>query len=308
MVLSGLGDRRRSIFYSGLALAILILLCFTVPLPRRYDNPRNALVQHVADIAKDHLPDATKSSYSSTTDPVKSRYAFATFLASDSQDSQDKVIDNDVYFVAVRLLAYQILWANETKSANGIPFVVLVNSGVSEAKRERLRKDGAIVWEPKDVNPKWIVTDVSTWQSVLGKLRLWELTEYERVCFLDGDTVLTKPLDGIFQDPAVLAQSAKTDASKTREDEGPLPSQYVFAGLQELMPTHHYPPTEKKHDWPNYGYLNAGIFVLQPNLELLNYYLSLTDTPDRFDPKLPEQNLLNYAHRPEGNMPWQHRK
>lgn len=154
--------------------------------------------------------------------------------------------------------------------------------------------------------PKWIVTDVTTWQAVLGKLRLWELTEYERICFLDGDTVLAKPLDGIFEDPAVQSQSVGTDAEQIREDEGPLPSQYVFAGVPEMMPTHHYPPTEEGHDYPNFGYLNAGIFVLQPSLDMLNYYLSLTDTPHRFPPKLPEQNLLNYAHRPEGNMPWKH--
>lgn len=152
------------------------------------------------------------------------------------------------------------------------------------------------------------MTDVSTWQSVLGKLRLWELTEYDRICFLDGDTVLTRPLDGIFDDPAVETQAVGTDAEQSREDEGPLPSHYVFAGIQEMMITHRYPPTEENHDWPNFGYLNAGIFVLKPNLQLLDYYLSLADTPDRFPPQLPEQNLLNYAHRPEGNMPWKHCK
>ena len=41
-------------------------------------------------------------------------------------------------------------------------------------------------------------------------------------------------------------------------------------------------------------------------MELLAYYISLTDTPGRFEPELPEQNLLNYAHRPNGNMPWVH--
>jgi hypothetical protein len=45
---------------------------------------------------------------------------------------------------------------------------------------------------------------------------------------------------------------------------------------------------------------------MKPSLDMLNYYISLTNTPNRFDPLLPEQNLLNYAHRPEGNMPWRH--
>lgn len=305
MVLTGRGDRRRAYLYFVLALAAFGLLCFTVPLPKRYDSPRNALVQHVTDLTKDHLLDGIGNSHEKGLAP-QSKYAFATFLASDSQDSQDASMDNDEYFVATRILAYQILHAPETQSAND--FIVLVNEGVSEAKRERLRQDGAIVWQPESIDPKWIITDVSTWQSVLGKLRLWELVEYERVCFLDGDTILTRRMDGIFEDPAVQAQSAGTDAGHIRDDEGPLPRQYVFAGIQEMSPTHSYPPTEENHDWPNFWYLNAGCFVLQPSLELLKYYLSLIDTPGRFPPQLPEQNLLNYAHRPEGNMPWKHRK
>lgn len=307
MVLSGRSDRRRAFLYSCLALTVLAILCFTLPLPRRYDNPRNALVQHVADITKEHLYDGI-TSHPTNPAQAKSKYAFATFLASDSLDAQDTAIDSDDYFVATRILAYQILHAPETKSASRIPFIVLVNEGVSEAKRERLRRDGAIVWEAGQIDPKWIVTDVSAWQSVLGKLRLWELVEYERICFIDADTVLTKTIDGIFEDPAVQSQSVEAKTDQTREDEGPLPSHYVFAGIQEMSLTHHYPPTEENHDWPNFEYLNAGIFVLQPSLEMLRYYLSLTDTPGRFPPQLPEQNLLNYAHRPEGNMPWKHRE
>lgn len=152
MVLSGRSDRRRLSLYTGLALATLVLLCLLIPLPKRYDNPRNALVQHVADITKEHLPDGSKTGHSpEPTDvaPVKSKYAFATFLASDFTDSPDEIIDNDEYFVATRILAYQILHAPDTKSPSGIPFIVLVNEGVSEAKRERLRRDGAIVWQPK---------------------------------------------------------------------------------------------------------------------------------------------------------------
>lgn len=150
MVLSGRSDGRWSFSCAG--LAILVIFCFIVPLPRRYGNPRNALVQHVAEITKEHLPDGIKSDHSSHgagISTVKSKYAFATFLASDAQESEDTVIDNDLYFIATRILAYQILHAPETKSRTEIPFIVLVNEGVSEMKRERLRRDGAIVWQPK---------------------------------------------------------------------------------------------------------------------------------------------------------------
>ena len=37
---------------------------------------------------------------------------------------------------------------------------------------------------------------------------------------------------------------------------------------------------------------------------MFNYYLSVLNTPNKFHPEYPEQNLLNYAHRKDGNMPW----
>jgi len=47
--------------------------------------------------------------------------------------------------------------------------------------------------------------------------------------------------------------------------------------------------------------------VLKPDLQMLNYYLSVLNIENRYDSTLMEQNLLNYVHRREsegGNMPW----
>lgn len=149
-----------------------------------------------------------------------------------------------------------------------------------------------------------IVTGVSTWQSVMSKLRLWELTQFERICFLDGDTVLTRTIDDIFDDPAASSNYNRNDAEGFRDDERAQPRHYVLAGVPEMMESHHYPPSEENHDFPNIDYFNAGFFIMEPSVDMLAYYLSLTDTPDRFEPDMPEQNLLNYAHRrPQGNMP-----
>jgi alpha-N-acetylglucosamine transferase len=51
-------------------------------------------------------------------------------------------------------------------------------------------------------------------------------------------------------------------------------------------------------------YLNGGFFVFTPSQALFEYYLSLLGLPGRLDPGFMEQNLLNYAHRRDGNMPW----
>lgn len=132
----------------------------------------------------------------------------------------------------------------------------------------------------------------------MTKLRIWELTQFERVCFMDADTVLTRSLDGVFRDPA-------TDVHQNLDlkHRGALePDTYVLAGLYEIKgPDHHWPPEEGEF----YGhYMNAGFFVLKPSLELLNLYLSYTETPGIFPPEMPEQNLLNHAHARDGNMPW----
>ena len=87
--------------------------------------------------------------YSATLETTKSKYAFATLLASDAlgPDDQDNLHDDDS-FIAICLLTYQILHAAETRSQD-TPFIVLTTEGVSEAKRERLFRDfdRAVAWE-----------------------------------------------------------------------------------------------------------------------------------------------------------------
>lgn len=57
-------------------------------------------------------------------------------------------------------------------------------------------------------------------------------------------------------------------------------------------------------DHPEQPYLNAGFFVIRPSKDLFAYYESLLRVDGKFDPTFPEQNLLNYAHRRDGPMPW----
>ena len=275
------------------------------PLPTAYDHQRDALVKHVAGATTA----ITKSTHPATLETTKSKYAFATLLASDASHPDDQDNLHDDYFIATRLLAYQILHAPETRSKD-IPFIVLATKGVSEAKRARLRRDGAIVLAVETIEkPAWVEAGASNWEEVFDKLRLWSLTQFDLICFLDGDTVLNKPLDGVFLDPAAAPRNTTFSRPETlKSDEAPLPDTYVFAGTPEMNRQHHYPPSDTTHDYPNINYLNAGFFVMRPSLVLLSHYLSILAIPHRFVPKFPEQNLLNYAHRHEhegGNMPWQ---
>lgn len=87
---------------------------------------------------------------------TNSPYAYVTLLSIDESHDEHHNIDSDGYFVAIRILAYQLLHAKETRSSD-IPFVVLAVHGTNEEKKERLRRDGAIVVdiEPIEV-PEWV--------------------------------------------------------------------------------------------------------------------------------------------------------
>ena len=171
---------------------------------------------------------------------VNSKYAFATFLTG----------GDDHYFVGTRILTYQLLHAPDTRSRDrAIPFIVLVTDSVHEEDRARLRKDGAIVVVQSSIQEEWVLPGVARWADVLTKLRFWQFTQFERICFLDGDTVLAHPLDDIFSDEAVLSMPSGKNERQIFADEAPLPANYSFASTPALKAKHHYPPTEHGGDF-----------------------------------------------------------
>ncbi|KAK5168496.1 nucleotide-diphospho-sugar transferase [Cryomyces antarcticus] len=226
------------------------------------------------------------------------RLAYATFLNYVNGTNPDNLEEG--YFVATRILAYQLLHAPETKTLRGIPFLVLVTPGISQAKRDRLTEDGATVIVVENLSADWIKPGKGRWGKVMAKLRAWELTEYSRILFLDGDTILAAPLDGIFDEPE--AQLIPTLDEPPRDGEAPLPSRYLLAAPPEVLGRHKFPPEGK--DISNPDYFNAGFFLFAPSHDMFQYYLSLLALPGRFDSIYPEQNLLNYAHRRHGFLPW----
>jgi alpha-N-acetylglucosamine transferase len=286
-------------------VAIFALSVYT-PLTITYDSQRYALIEHIVDTTTEAVESGLLGPTSQ--ELAKSKYAFVTLLAGDSMHPNDPENLHDNYLIATRILAYQIMHAPETKS-NDVPFVVLATKAVHINKIERLRRDGATVIVVKTIEkPSWLQgAGASNWQEVFDKLRLWELIQFDRICFLDGDTLLNRPLDGVFEDPAVVLHYTLNRTDWSEGDEGSPPSTYVFAGQPEMNTVHHYPPSDEAGDYPNINYLNAGFFVTQPSLELQKLYLNIMQIPERFQSHLPEQNLLNYVHRSEadgGNMPW----
>jgi alpha-N-acetylglucosamine transferase len=128
-----------------------------------------------------------------------SRYAIATFLAG----SKNRTFAAE-YFTSLRVLTYQLLHANETRCSRDIPFVITVTSEVPQYQRDRLVKDGAQVVPVEDVPLKWWTrTRVAEWKDQFTKLRILQMVQYDRILYIDADTFLTRPVDGIFDQPMV---------------------------------------------------------------------------------------------------------
>lgn len=240
-------------------------------------------------------------------DPPPPKVAFATFLAANANpdrkptDEESAAIDDadDGYYLGTRVLAYQLLHSRSAGTNKSIPFIVLCTTDVSPRKRARLKKDGATIVLVEKLGASWVKAAVERWDDVLAKLRLFQLTEYHKILFIDADTLVTGSLDGVFYDAATLTQSTLANPEQIRSDEAPLPRTYMFATHGEYYTYDHpYPPPQDGN------YLNCGFFVFTPSTLLFNYYTSLLNLEGRFDPGFPEQNLLNYAHRRDGNMPW----
>ena len=240
---------------------------------------------------------------------AQSPFAFVAFLAANFQHREFEDDDEDVYFYSTRVMGYQLMHNPETRTNTSIPFVVLTTKGVSERKRARLRKDGAVVIVVDDVLlPEWFSIANPYWMDVMTKLRVFQQVQYRKILLLDADILPVRRLDGVFQDPATEVV-VPLRAKKRAGDQIPLPAQYMFAGMTMGGGREHDSETEGRYyasmaKYDELDQVNAGFLLAAPSPEIYDYYTSILHEQGRFDPAQPEQNLLIEAHRVDGPMPW----
>lgn len=254
------------------------------------------LKQRAATSSSHILSNLRLPSTSHTANSNHARFAFVTFQAQYPGPNGPVPDDEDSYYIGTRTLVYQLRHSPETRINSFIDLIVLATPDVSQSKRERLEKDGATVLTVSVPKNDWATTDKPRWRDALAKLRVFELTQYEKILMIDSDMLLVKRLDGIFDDEATNLLKPLADSSTA--DEGHLPAEYMLAAQTiQNQRVHPYPP--------EYGsYFSSGFFLLKPSHEIFDYYVSLMSLPGRFDPQIMDQNLLNYAHRRDGPMPW----
>lgn len=228
----------------------------------------------------------------------RQKRAYATFFS--TRVENDTVQDD--YFTAVRVLTYQILHHPETRTNLDIPLLILVPPHVSEYKKQVLAAEGATIVPVElllPTNNTFGPADIR-YQDQFCKIRLFEMTDYDRILYMDTDMLLTKSMDGIWDEPSTqqIRTTISNNATLIKSDEAPLPPSYLFTGVSDTGGGNHpFPPIEGSD-------INGGFWMIRPDHTLYTYYRSLMEIPGRFDSAFMEQAMLTYAHRRDGPMPW----
>lgn len=256
----------------------------------------------------------------------KRRYAYATFLgpptsptnnASADTDADANAFLDDPYFTSVRLLNYQIQYAEKTRTRlENTPFIVAYLPSVPQSQLEVLQNEGAVLVRitpldlPSAFNKEFV--ENSRFRDVLAKLRVWQLVDWEKVLYIDADSFLLQNLDGLFEDPEMSPEqhtlplnssNAGEGHGKEGQSEPEPPARYLMAASTDT-----YGDQTPWEEPGHVNYLCACFMLFEPSMELFDYYmsiLSLDEPPPALqDAYYPDQDLLIYAHRNEGRMPW----
>lgn len=144
------------------------------------------------------------------------------------------LLSNDSYFDGVVALYKSILHTNTL-----YPFVCLLSLSISIDIEDKLRNRGVICIRlnesTSNVNPNKLNGINAHWNYTFDKLKIWGLTQYEKLVFLDADMIVVNNIDHLFNKETFSAVCA--DCS--------------------------YPGNET---WR--GGLNSGLMVIEPNKQV----------------------------------------
>ena len=228
-------------------------------------------------------------------EPKPPRYAFATILTTEN-DLEFPDVETP-YLRAARLLTFQLLRNPRTRNKiDNVPFLILVTPDIPQKHRDTLSREGATVVPVESLGYDW-GSKWQRWNSVLAKLNLWKLEKYDKIVFLNFDSVIFCPIHDIFEHSATIMRATTNPTAK-------LPKNYMVAAPQDSWMTLNSELLSGEV-FDQKSPMNDGFFILHPSKALYKYYVSLLHTLDTYDSDHPEQHILNYAHRADGLMPWQ---
>ncbi|XP_022719025.1 inositol phosphorylceramide glucuronosyltransferase 1-like isoform X1 [Durio zibethinus] len=124
---------------------------------------------------------------------IQSKAALGVKAQSSSKEAYVTLLYGDEFLLGVRVLGKSIRDTGTTKD-----MVVLVSDGVSDYAKKLLKADGWIVEKisllanPNQVRPK-------RFWGVYTKLKIFNMTNYKKVVYLDADTVVVKSIEDLFK-------------------------------------------------------------------------------------------------------------
>ncbi|KDP23737.1 hypothetical protein JCGZ_23570 [Jatropha curcas] len=189
----------------------------------------------------------------------------ASLRSQRTQQAYVTLLYGDEFLLGVRVLGKSIRDTGSTKD-----MVVLVSDGVSDYAVKLLEADGWIVEKisllanPNRVRPK-------RFWGVYTKLKIFNMTNYKKVVYLDADTIVVKSIEDLFKCGKFCANLKHSE----RLNSGVMvvePSQLVFDDMMSKVNTLH------SYTGGDQGFLNSyysdfpNAHVFQPNIpqEVLN--------------------------------------
>ncbi|ORX56560.1 nucleotide-diphospho-sugar transferase [Piromyces finnis] len=194
--------------------------------------------------------------------------------------SEGEQVDN--YYMYTSAVVYRLLHKEETRiKRNDIDVIVMVTEDVADWKLRGLHNLGAII---KRVNK--ITLDIKNinerWRNCYTKLRMFGMTEYDTIIYLDADLYIKKNVDELFD----LANDIRNTTG--RND--------FFGAVTDSPIKINYNNRERK------GMLNAGIMILTPEIALYNDLIELAPKIELYDKRFMEQGLLSYYYSDTNNL------
>lgn len=152
------------------------------------------------------------------------------------------VLSSDEYLIGVLCLNQSL---KDAKSK--YPLVVLVNDKISEKAKKVLEENEIETINAKSfVLPDWIVeknrTSHANWSNTFDKLSIFELTEFDKLVFLDSDMFVRNNIDELLEKPDMSATVDRNDTVLVKE---------------------------------NYQKITSGMLVLEPKLGMISEFLSI---------------------------------
>lgn len=222
-------------------------------------------------------------------------------LSSGENYAYTTLVTRSSYLAGVVVLAYTL-----HKSGTKYPLVVLYTDTLPQSSIQALKSEAPscnLILKPttallprENVHVNLIAERFAdTWT----KLRVFELTEYDKVCYLDADMTIRKNMDHIF-DVELPASDwiAANHACVCNLDKDPwAPDDWVKENCG-FTPIEHpaaltNPTQVTLESRPTYHLLNSGMFLFEPSQHLWDKMIDFFNTTDKLaEYKFPDQDFL----------------